>query len=135
MKLQTVLASLLVGSGLSLSTGGYLLFKYSLVPMGLVYSTIVVVTVLFCLAAYVSRGAVKAINFATVLGVASIVFSLSSQAHRTALTRIGDGWLLTSLDLLQLAGFYVFPAAFVLLRIVYRNRLRRECIQGIRTPA
>jgi hypothetical protein len=129
MKLQSILAALLVGSGISLSAGGYLLFEYSLVPATLLYSTIVVVAVLFILAAYVSQGVTKAIDLATALGVASIIFSLTSQAHRAALTQIGDGYLITSLDLLQLVGFYFFPTVFILLRVVFRHRLKQERIQ------
>ncbi|MGI0080198.1 MAG: hypothetical protein ACRECH_11290 [Nitrososphaerales archaeon] len=126
MNIVKLLSGLLLGSALSLSIGGLLLYAYNQVPMYLINLTIGAVIVLYVLAYFVSKGKMLAINISSILGVFAPILSASTPAHLGILSDFGQGWLITADGFFQLLGFYVFPIAFVLLRIAYRKRLPRK---------
>ena len=119
-----MLSALLVASAVSLVLGGLLLFVYNLVPFYLIALTAFAAVILAVLAVFVIRRNKIAINVATLLGIVAPAFSLSTPAHVSILLSLGASPLVTALGLLQLFGFFVFPIAYVILRIVYRNNLR-----------
>ncbi|MHB1869018.1 MAG: hypothetical protein ACYCPP_08745 [Nitrososphaerales archaeon] len=123
MQLKSILSLLLLASAVSLTVGGYLLYVNSLVPMILVVTTIIAVIILYIMSYFVARGNMIAINVSTVLGVIAPIMSASTPAHIGVLEQIATGGLFSFLGLLQLFGFYIFPIAFVILRIVFRSKL------------
>ncbi|MGI0091537.1 MAG: hypothetical protein ACREBS_07500 [Nitrososphaerales archaeon] len=125
MKLQRILSLLLIASAASLTIGGYLLYVNNLVPMILVEITLVTVVVLFVLSYFVAKGIMIAINISTILGVVAPIMSYSTPQHVGVLEQIGTGGLISFLGLLQLFGFYIFPIAFVILRIAFRSRVKK----------
>ena len=110
-------------SAVSLSVGGYLLYLRSLVPLYLVETTLVAVIILYILSYFVAKGNMISINVSTVLGVVAPIMSASTPAHVGVLQQIGTGGLISFLGSLQLLGFYIFPIAFVILRVVFRSKL------------
>ncbi|HVB12247.1 MAG TPA: hypothetical protein VNE86_03880 [Nitrososphaerales archaeon] len=124
MQLKSILSLLLLASAVSLTVGGYLLYVNSLVPMILVETTIIAVVILYIMAYFVAKGNVIAINISTVLGVIAPIMSASTPAHVGVIEQIATGGLISFLGLLQLFGFYIFPIAFVILRIVFRSKLK-----------
>ncbi|MEM3670810.1 MAG: hypothetical protein QW767_03595 [Thermoprotei archaeon] len=114
-----VLGSSMVASAFSLSIGGYLLYANSLVPPQLTALTAAAVVVALTLSYFVFHENTTAINVGTILGFAAIAFSASSSAHDKALAEFGGNPLITTLDLLQVFGFYVFPALYIVVRLVY----------------
>ena len=126
MNIVKLLSALLIGSALSLSIGGFLLYAYNQVPMFLIDLTLGAVIALYILAYFVSKGKMLAINVSTILGVIAPILSASTPAHIGVLGDFGRSWLITAEGLLQFLGFYAFPIAFVVLRIVCHKRL----IQG-----
>ena len=112
------------GSAISLSAGGILLYAKGLVPVYLTEITVVAVVVLLILGYLVFKGNMLAVNISTILGVIAPIFSASTPAHLGVLADLGHDLLLTVLGLLQFFGFYVFPIAFVILRIGLRKKLR-----------
>jgi hypothetical protein len=126
MQLPKLLASLLIGSVVTLTLGGFLLYYYSLVPIVLILTTFVAVLVLLLLSTYVIKGNVTAINIATILGVLAPIMSYFTPAHVGVLEQIGTGGLISLLGVLQLLGFYVFPILYVLLRIVFYQKIGRK---------
>ena len=124
MKIIHVLSLLLVASAVSLSVGGYLLYVNALVPPILVETTLVAIVVLFVLAHFVFRGKMIAINVATILGIVALLIPFSTPAHVGVLEEIGSGGLISLLAVLQILGFIVFPVIYIIVRIVYRNRIR-----------
>jgi len=125
LSLRKVLTALLIGSALCLAVGSYFLYVYSLVPVFLTEATIGAVIVLCILSYYVARGVKIAINIATILGIVAPIMSISTPAHVGVLEQLVNGGdlLISGLAFLQLLGFYVFPIAFVILRIVLRSKL------------
>ena len=123
MQLKSILSLLLLASAVSLTVGGYLLYVNSLVPMILVVTTIIAVIILYIMSYFVARGNMIAINVSTVLGVIAPIMSASTPAHIGVLEQSATGGLISFLGLLQLFGFYIFPIAFVILRIVFRSKL------------
>lgn len=123
MKLVSILSVLLLLSAISLSIGGYFLYKKSLVPIILVETTLVAVVILFILSYFVAKGNVISINISTVLGVIAPIMSASTPAHVSVLEQMSRGGLIAFLGLLQLLGFYIFPITFVILRIVFRSKI------------
>ncbi|MDA4130831.1 MAG: hypothetical protein OK457_08680 [Thaumarchaeota archaeon] len=136
MQLVKLLATLLIASASSLILGGALLYYYSLVPMILVATTFVAVVILLFLSYFVSRGNLVAINVATVLGVAAPIMSYFTPSHVGVLEQIGTGGLISLLGILQLAGFYVFPILFVVIRVSLYRRIGRKSVptSSIRVP-
>jgi len=124
MLLKSILSLLLLASAVSLTVGGYLLYVNSLVPMILVDTTIVAVIILYIMAYFVAKGNIIAINVSTVLGVIAPIMSASTPKHVGVLEQIATGGLISFLGLLQLFGFYIFPIVFVILRIVFRSKLK-----------
>jgi len=106
--------------------GGFLLYIYALVPDVLVETTIIAVIILLGISYPVSKGNILAINISTVLGVIAPFISLGTPAHVGVLEQIGRGGLIAFLGLLQLLGFYIFPIAFVALRLVFHKKLRES---------
>ena len=123
MNVLKLLSALLLASALSLSIGGLLLYAYNQVPISLIDLTIGAVIVLYILAYLVSKGKTLAINISTVLGVFAPILSASTPAHLGILGDFGQGWLVSADGLLQALGFYVFPIAFVILRIAFHKKL------------
>jgi hypothetical protein len=119
-----VLSGLLAASGVSLAMGDALLFFFNLVPFYLIALTAAAAVILFVLSLFVDRGNTIALNISTILGVIAPIFSLSTPAHDAVLLAFGSSPLITSLAALQFFGFFIFPVAFVLLRILYWKRLR-----------
>jgi hypothetical protein len=128
MQLPKLLGSLLIASAISLTLGGILLFYYALVPTVLVLTTFIAVLILFLLSAYVAKRNIIAINLATILGVAAPIMSYFTPSHVGVLEQIGTGGLISILGVLQLLGFYVFPIVFVILRLVFYQRIRRKLV-------
>jgi hypothetical protein len=124
LKLERVLSGLLAASGVSLAMGDALLFFFNLVPFYLIALTAAAAVILFFLSLFVDRGNTIALNISTILGVIAPIFSLSMPAHDAVLLAFGSSPLITSLAALQFFGFFIFPVAFVLLRILYWKRLR-----------
>ena len=118
-----MLACLLVASAISIGVGGALLLAYNLVPQYLVELTAVATLVLLVLAIFVRRANFWAINISTALGVIAPLFSLSTPAHIGVLLSLGQGLLISLLGMLQILGFFVFPIAFVIIRIVFWKRV------------
>lgn len=116
-----LLSALLILSALSLGVGAYFLFVNSLVPIVLIDTTLVATIVLLVLAYFVAKGIMVAVNIATVLGVIAPIMSALTPQHVSVLSQLLGGGLTASLGLLQLAGFYVFPVTFVVLRIALRK--------------
>jgi hypothetical protein len=123
MQLKLILSVMLLLSAVCLSVGGYFLYVKSLVPLFLVYTTLVAVIILYILSYFVARGNMISINVSTALGVIAPMMSASTPAHVGVLEQIGTGGLISFLGLLQLLGFYIFPIIFVILRIVFRSKL------------
>ncbi len=123
MQLKLIFSALLLLSAVSLSVGGYFLYVKSLVPLFLVYTTLVAVIILYILSYFVARGNMISINVSTALGVIAPIMSASTPAHVGVLEQIGTGGLISFLGLLQLLGFYIFPITFVILRILFRSKL------------
>jgi hypothetical protein len=125
LKLPIILSALLLASAFSLTFGGILLYTYSLVPLVLVETTFAAVVVLFVLSYFVSKGSMASINIATILGVIAPIMSYFTPAHVGVLEQIGTGGLISLLGILQLVGFYLFPILYVILRIVFKGRLKQ----------
>jgi len=126
MNLPRTLSSLLLASAISLTLGGILLYIYALVPIVLVETTLVAIVVLFALSYFVSMGNTVSINIATILGIAAPLMSYFTPAHVGVLEQIGTGGLISLLGILQLAGFYIFPILYVVLRIVFSGKLKQS---------
>jgi len=126
MKLLETLSLLLVASALSLGVGGIFLYAYSLVPDVLVETTIAAVVILLILSYFVSKGNLLTINISTILGVVAPIISSSTPAHVGVLQQIFSGGLISFLGMLQLLGFYLFPIAFVALRILMNSTLKKQ---------
>jgi hypothetical protein len=126
LQLRPVLAALLIASALSLGVGGYFLYEYNLVPMILVDTTIIAVVILLVLSYFVARGNMLSINISTILGVIAPIMSAATPAHVGVLEQIGTGGLISFLGVLQLLGFYIFPISFVILRLVFWQRIKLE---------
>lgn len=120
MRIQLWLSLLLILSASSLSVGSFFLYVNSLVPMVLIYTTVVAVTVLFILSYFVARRILVAINIATILGVIAPIMSALTPQHVSVLSQLFAGGILALLGLLQILGFYLFPIIFVVMRIVFR---------------
>lgn len=125
MKIVKLLSTLLIGSALSLSVGGFLLYAYNQVPIFLIDLTLGAVIALYILAYFVSKGKMLAINISTILGVIAPILSASTPAHIGVLGDFGRSLLITADGLLQFLGFYAFPISFVVFRIAYHKRLIR----------
>jgi hypothetical protein len=130
-QLLKVLSELLIASALSLGVGGIFLYVYALVPNILVETTVVAVIILLLISYPVSKGNMLAVNISTILGIIAPIISLATPAHVGVLEQLGKGGLIAFLGVLQLFGFYIFPLAFVLLRIVYHGNL----VNPVRSPS
>jgi hypothetical protein len=116
----------------SLGIGGIFLYAYTLVPVVLVETTLVAVVALLLLSYPVSRGNTLSINVSTILGIIAPLISLATPAHIVVLEQIGEGGLIGFLGILQLLGFYIFPIAFVVLRVIYRETLKKQALSSSR---
>jgi hypothetical protein len=128
MQLPKLLGSLLIASAISLTLGGILLFYYALVPTVLVLTTFIAVLILLLLSTYVVKRNINAINIATILGVAAPIISYFTPSHVGVLEQIGTGGLISLLGVLQLLGFYVFPITYVILRLVFHQRIGSKLV-------
>lgn len=124
MRIVTVLALLLLASAFSLSVGGFFLYIDKLVPPILIETTLAAVIILFAISYFVARGNMIAVNISSALGVIAPIISYSTPAHVSVLEQIRSGGLIGFLGVLQLLGFYVFPIAFVILRIAYHGKIK-----------
>lgn len=124
LQMKSILSLLLLASAVSLSVGGYLLYINSLVSMVLIGTTFVAVIILYILSYFVAKGNMISINVSTALGVVAPIMSASTPAHVGVLEQIATGGLISFLGLLQLLGFYIFPIAFVILRILFRSKVK-----------
>ncbi len=103
----------LIGSSISLLIGSILLIGK--IPLILTLSTIVVVIFLIYLAYLINNKKKKVlINLGLILGILSIIVSATSPAHDTALREFGNGYYITTLDILMVLGFYGFPLAYII---------------------
>jgi len=114
----------LILSAVSLAIGGAFLYAYDLVPIVLVETTFVAVVVLIALSYFVARGSMISINISTLLGITAPIISYLTPAHVGVLEQIGGGGLIGFLGVLQLLGFYIFPIVYVIVRLVFRGRIR-----------
>ena len=130
MQLPKILSALLFASALSLTLGGILLYIYAFVPPVLVETTFVAVVVLLTLAHFVSKGNMNSINVGTILGIVAPIMSYFTPAHVGVLEQIGTGGLISALGILQVLGFYLFPIAYVILRVVFHGKLRQITTSG-----
>lgn len=133
MRRERAMALPLVGSAASLAAGGALLYANSLVPPQLALGGLAASALLLVLAACVWRQSRAAVEASTVLAAISIVSSPFIAAHRKAMLGFGSNSLLDVLDVLQILGFYVFPATFLALRLSGLRRRRAEG-QNTQTP-
>ncbi len=124
IQLPKVLSGLLIASAVSLAVGGVFLYVDALVPNILVETTVVAVVILLVISYPVSKGSMLAINISTLLGIVAPIISIETPAHVGVLEQVGNGGLISFLGILQLLGFYLFPITFVILRLVFRGRLR-----------
>lgn len=129
LPVQKVLSLLLLASALSLGVGGLLLYAYSLVPDILVATTAVAVIILLILSVFVWRQNMLSINISTALGLFAPILSYSTPAHVGVLEQIGRGGLISILGILQLAGFYIFPITYVVLRVIFSRKLTKQIDQ------
>lgn len=134
MRVEKVLAVLLVASSLSLTAGGALLYADMLVPPPFVAGGFAVSAVLLVLAYFVWRSSRLATDVSTALAVVSLALSPFIPAHRAALLGFGSDPLISTLDVLQALGFYVFPAIFLAVRIAVHVRAGRAGKGGGPTP-
>ena len=125
MNLFKIESSLLLGSVISLSIGGFLLYAYNLVPVWLLELISMAIVVLLPLAYLVSKRNILALNISTILGVIAPIVSASTPSHLAVLFSFGQDLLLSFLGLLQIFGFYLFPIIFVVLRLTFWKNLRR----------
>ena len=121
MKIQLLLSYLLILSASSLTVGSFFLYVNALVPIILIYTTLVAVVVLFALSYFVAKRVVIAINFGTVLGIIAPIMSALTPQHVSVLSQLLGGGIIALLGLLQILGFYLFPIIYVVLRIVFRK--------------
>ena len=112
---SSVMGGLMVASAVSVSAGATILRIYSLVPFPLTYATIAALLILAVTAYYVFKGSGKAMNFALVLSVPAIISSLSSPSHLSAMADIYKGGIIALLDVLEILGFYLFPAIYIIM--------------------
>ena len=124
MRVASILASLLLASAISLSVGGFFLYTDKLVPPILVETTLAAVIILFAISYFVFKENMVAVNISTALGIIAPIMSYSTPAHISVLGQILSGGLIGFLGVLQLLGFYMFPIAFVILRIAYRGKIK-----------
>ena len=110
-----VMSSLMWASCFFLAVGSVLLTFYKLVPQSLTVATGVAVILVALTSIFVMRGRKWAVHLGALLGLLAILISSSSNAHRTALTQIGTNPTITSLDVLMIGGFYVFPAIYIII--------------------
>ena len=129
MRIQLLLSTLLIASAVSLSIGGFFLYVKSLVPLYLIETTLVAVVILFILSCFVERKNIISINISTILGLVAPVISYSTPAHVSVLEQIGTGGLISILGVLQLLGFYVFPVAFVILRLAFHKSISQSTVK------
>lgn len=125
MNLFKIESSLLLGSVISLSIGGFLLYAYNLVPVWLLELISMAIVVLLPLAYLVSKRNILALNISTILGVIAPIVSASTPSHLAVLFSFGQDLLLSFLGLLQIFGFYLFPIIFVALRLAFWKKLSR----------
>ena len=121
MKIQLLLSYLLILSASSLTVGSFFLYVNALVPIILIYTTLVAVVVLFALSYFVAKRVAIAINIGTVLGIIAPIMSALTPQHVSVLSQLLGGGILALLGLLQILGFYLFPIIYVVLRIVFRK--------------
>ena len=121
MKIQLFLSYLLILSASSLTVGSFFLNVNALVPIILIYTTLVAVVVLFALSYFVAKRVVIAINFGTVQGIIAPIMSALTPQHVSVLSQLLGGGIIALLGLLQILGFYLFPIIYVVLRIVFRK--------------
>lgn len=101
-----------------------------MVPVSLNLLTLLAVVVACTISYYVFQANRVAIDVSTILGLAVIAFSASSRAHDSAIARFGSGTIIDLLDVLQVIGFYICPGSFIILRVIYRNRINLEARQS-----
>ncbi len=123
MKIQLLLSYLLILSASTLTVGSFFLYVNALVPIVLIYTTLVAVVVLFTLSYFVAKRVVMAINIGTVLGIVAPVMSALTPQHVSVLSQLLVGGIIVLLGLLQILGFYLFPILYVVLRIVFRKSI------------
>jgi hypothetical protein len=128
LQLSGLLAFLLIASAASLTLGGILLYYYQLVSTVLVATTLVAVIILLILSRFVAKGNVNAINIATILGVAAPIMSYFTPSHVSVLEQIGTGGIISLLGILQLLGFYLIPIVYVILRVVFYQRIGHQLV-------
>ena len=91
MKIQLLLSYLLILSASSLTVGSFFLYVNALVPIILIYTTLVAVVVLFALSYFVAKRVVIAINFGTVLGIIAPIMSAQTPQHDSVLSQLMGG--------------------------------------------
>jgi hypothetical protein len=120
------LSGLLLGSALSLSLGGIILFEEKLVAPILIELTAVAVAIILPLSFFVYKRKIVAINVSTALGILAPIISLSTPAHIAVLQSFGNSILFSILGVLQFLGFYLFPLSFVIIRIFKLKKIAEE---------
>ncbi|BBD72079.1 hypothetical protein HS1genome_0468 [Sulfodiicoccus acidiphilus] len=112
---RKVLAALSLASAVSVGAGGGLLWFYKLVPEILtIFTALAVLLVLFA-ALEIRAGKEWAIHLGASLATVAMITSSLSRAHFRALLQFGRAPVITVLDVLMVAGFYVFPAAYLIM--------------------
>lgn len=100
----------LIGSAISLFIGGLLLIGK--VPSILTLGTMIIVVILVSLSFLITRYK-NLIHFGGILGILAIISSATAPAHNEALLNFGKSLYITTLDLLMILGFYVFPIIYI----------------------
>lgn len=116
----------MVLSAICLVIGAVLLRFFSLVPLYLTETTIIAVFAILIVAHFVRKGYTLAANVGLVLALLSIIVSAVSPGHDAAILKIFTDPVLTVLDVLEIMGFYLFPLAFIVLRLAKNESFSRK---------
>lgn len=124
VRFKSIMGGYMIASGVSVSAGAIILRYYGMVPIALTYITATAVCVLGITAYLVLGGSERAVNFGVILSILAIISSASSPAHLSAMKEIFHGGLTGLLDILEILGFYLFPAVYIISWLRQRNRVR-----------
>lgn len=119
-----LLSSLLIASTVFLAIGAVILRIENLVPVTLTYSTFLVILGILAVAHFTWRENFITASLGAVLAVFSIVFNTMQPAHISAILHPFTSLEITVLVFSDVIGFYLLPAAYLLVYLVRYRKLR-----------
>lgn len=119
-----VLSTFLVASTVFLALGAVILRVENLVPLPLTYTTSVVIVAILTVAFYTWKENFIAVTLGVILAIISIVFNTLQPAHISAILHPFGSITLTTLVITDVAGFYLFPALYVIVYLAAYRKLR-----------